>query len=195
MYLEGLGFHYTARLLGVSHVSVINWARKYGEGLESIRNPRPCKVMELDEMHSYTGHKNCCWIWVGVDREAREYIDMVTEGRSTITGIALWNKLRTQATGYVATDYWKSYNEMIPREKLVQTKAETCTEESYNGQIRYFLAWFRRKTKCYSKSLEMMIFSLKLLMDKRNNVISMQRYYFIQYYQELFNTEDVNNIV
>jgi hypothetical protein len=57
MYLEGLGFHYTARVLGVSHVSVINWARKYGEGLEIIRNPHPCKVMELDEMHSYTGHK------------------------------------------------------------------------------------------------------------------------------------------
>jgi len=57
MYLEGLGFHSIGRLLGVSHVSVLNWVRKYGRELESIRNPRPCKVMELDEMHSYVGHK------------------------------------------------------------------------------------------------------------------------------------------
>jgi hypothetical protein len=35
--------------------------------------------MELDEIYSYTGHKNCCWIWVGVGRDAREYIDMVVE--------------------------------------------------------------------------------------------------------------------
>ena len=35
---------------------------------------------------------------------------------------------------------------MIPEEKLKQTKAETYTVESYNGQIRHFLARFRRKT-------------------------------------------------
>jgi len=55
MYLEGLGFHSIARLLGVSHVSVINWVKKYGSQLIGIRNPRPCRIMELDEMHSYIG--------------------------------------------------------------------------------------------------------------------------------------------
>lgn len=57
MYLEGLGFHSIARLLGVSHVSILNWIRKYGKELESIRNIRPCKTMELDEIHSYVGNK------------------------------------------------------------------------------------------------------------------------------------------
>lgn len=88
----------------------------------------------------------------------------------------LWNKIENQATNIVAADYWKSYNEMVPKEKLLQTKAETYTVESYNGQIRHFLARFRRKTKCYSKSVEMMICSLKLLMAKRNNLISIQIY-------------------
>jgi insertion element IS1 protein InsB len=85
-------------------------------------------------------------------------------------------RIKEQATGIVATDYWKSYNEMIPSEKLMQTKAETYTIESYNGQIRHFLARFRRKTKCYSKSVEMMIYSLMLLMAKQNNLISIQNY-------------------
>ncbi len=57
LYLEGLGFHSIARLLGVSHVSVLNWIRKYGHQLEEIRNPRPARIMELDEVHSYIGHK------------------------------------------------------------------------------------------------------------------------------------------
>jgi len=76
----------------------------------------------------------------------------------------------------VYADYWKSYKEMVPEEKLRQTKAETYTVESYNGVIRHFLARFRRKTKCYSKSEKMIEYSLLLLMAKRNNLISIQNY-------------------
>ena len=57
MYLEGLGFHSIARLLNVSHVSVMNWVKKYGSELSKIRNPKPVRVMELDEIHSYVGSK------------------------------------------------------------------------------------------------------------------------------------------
>jgi len=38
------------------------------------------------------------------------------ENRGTETGIKLWNKVRDYAKGFVATDYWKSYKEMIPLE-------------------------------------------------------------------------------
>jgi transposase-like protein len=57
LYLEGLGFHSIARLLKVSHVTVINWVRKYAGELSMIRNSKPVRVMELDEMHSYVGRK------------------------------------------------------------------------------------------------------------------------------------------
>jgi transposase-like protein len=57
MYLEGLGFHSIARLLNVSHVSVMNWIKKYGSELSKIRNPKPVQIMELDELHSYVGSK------------------------------------------------------------------------------------------------------------------------------------------
>ena len=67
MYLEGLGFHSTGRLLNVSHVSVMNWVKKYGSELSKIRNSKPVQVMELDELHSYVGSKkklpmdmDCC---------------------------------------------------------------------------------------------------------------------------------------
>jgi transposase-like protein len=57
MYLEGLGFCSIARILHVSHVSVLKWIRKYGREIDSIRNDKPVKIMELDELHTYVGHK------------------------------------------------------------------------------------------------------------------------------------------
>jgi transposase-like protein len=57
MYQEGLGFHSIARLLQVSHVTVMNWVKKYGAELSGIRNVKPVRVMELDEMHTYIGRK------------------------------------------------------------------------------------------------------------------------------------------
>ena len=74
------------------------------------------------------------------------------------------------------SDYWKSYKEIVPEELLIQSKKETYTVESYNGIIRHFLARFRRKGKCYSKSEEMMKYSISLLFAKRNNNLSILSY-------------------
>ena len=73
---------------------------------------------------------------------------------------------------YFASDYWKSYEEFIPEEKHLQTKAETYTVEGYNSLIRHYLARFKRKGKCYSKADFMIEISLNLLMLKINNLLS-----------------------
>ena len=57
MYLEGMGFSSIGRILRVSHVSVLHWIRKYGREIDKIRNDKPVEVMELDELHTYIGHK------------------------------------------------------------------------------------------------------------------------------------------
>ena len=57
MYLEGLGFHSIGRILGVSHVAVMNWVKKYGSQLEAIKNEKPVSVVEIDELHSYVRSK------------------------------------------------------------------------------------------------------------------------------------------
>jgi len=74
------------------------------------------------------------------------------------------------------SDYWKSYKEIIPKELLTQSKKETYTVESYNSILRHFLARFRRKSKCYSKSEEMMKYSIALLIAKKNNELSILSY-------------------
>ena len=66
------------------------------------------------------------------------------------------------------TDYWDPYEHFVPSEKHIQSKAETFTVEGYNSLFRHFLARFRRKTKCYSKSETMLRYSAMLLMAHWN---------------------------
>ena len=76
-YLEGMGFRAIERMVGVSHVSVINWVKKYGKDLSFLRaEDQRCKEVEVDELHSYVGDKktkygsgvllvgrsNKCWV-------------------------------------------------------------------------------------------------------------------------------------
>jgi len=70
------------------------------------------------------------------------------------------------------TDYWKPYGEFVPEERHVQSKAETYTVEGYNGLFRHFLARLRRKSKGYSKCRKMLEHSVRLLMAKWNNQLS-----------------------
>jgi insertion element IS1 protein InsB len=74
--------------------------------------------------------------------------------------------------GIIASDYWKPYERIIPKEKHVQTKAATFTVEGYNSLFRHFLARMRRKSKCYSKKVEMLKISILLLMHHRNGNLS-----------------------
>ena len=57
LYLEGLGFRSIGRFLKVSHVTVFNWIKDFGEKLDEFRNPNDIEIIELDEMHTYIGQK------------------------------------------------------------------------------------------------------------------------------------------
>ena len=72
----------------------------------------------------------------------------------------------------IASDYWKAYEKIVPKDKHIQSKAETFTVEGYNSLFRHFLARMRRKSKCYSKSIKMLGLSILLLMAYRNGKIN-----------------------
>ncbi len=57
LYLEGLGFRSIGRFLGVSHVSVQKWIKKFGQDLEDLKSENEISIVELDEMHTYIGNK------------------------------------------------------------------------------------------------------------------------------------------
>ena len=58
MYLEDLGFRAIGRLLGISHQTAYRWVKQIGEQHKIKSNAnQEIDVVELDEIHSYTGHK------------------------------------------------------------------------------------------------------------------------------------------
>ncbi|AAM05559.1 conserved hypothetical protein [Methanosarcina acetivorans C2A] len=57
LYLEGLGFRSIGRFLGVSHVSVQKWIKKFGQEIEDLKSENEISIVELDEMHTYIGNK------------------------------------------------------------------------------------------------------------------------------------------
>ena len=57
---------------------------------------------------------------------------------------------------------------VIPKNRHIQSKAETFNVEGHNSLFRHFLA---RLTKCYSKSKSMLRYSIILLMVKWNDGI------------------------
>lgn len=84
----------------------------------------------------------------------------------------IWQDLKDRDISQVMTDYWKAYESFVPKDIHTQSKAETFTVEGYNSLFRHFLARLRRKTKCYTKKLKMLKYSVVMLMLKRNNQLS-----------------------
>ena len=112
--------------------------------------------------------KNYCWIWLAVDRDGKRFPDCEVGSRGTETGRKLWDAIKNDSITEVMSDYWGPYEKFVPPELHTQSKAETYTVEGYNSLFRHFLARLRRKSKCYSKSMDILKYSVMLLMLKWN---------------------------
>ena len=82
----------------------------------------------------------------------------------------LSNKIGENNLKIVWTDGDFSYDKELGMNADIQhvvSKSETCLVESYNSVLRYYLARLHRKTKCYSKSIQMLELSIALLLHSR----------------------------
>lgn len=58
LYLEGLSYREIERLLGVSHVTVMNWVKKYGvRRLEDLRYHPTYKICSHDELIEFLSNR------------------------------------------------------------------------------------------------------------------------------------------
>ena len=64
--------------------------------------------------------------------------------------------------GVLCSDGYEVYKKYQIAERHFIGKSETCLVESKNSLIRNFLARFNRRTKRFSRSIEMMRVSLNL---------------------------------
>ena len=87
--------------------------------------------------------------------KSEKFVNFVIGDRSSNTGRALFETIKSKKIDYFITDHWRSYESLITEEKHVKSEAKTFTVEGYNSLFRHFLARMRRKSKCYSKCSKM----------------------------------------
>ena len=64
------------------------------------------------------------------------------------------------------SDYYAVYGQYKISKRHIITKKETALVESKNSLIRHYLARFNRKTKRYSKAIDMIENSILMLFNK-----------------------------
>lgn len=75
----------------------------------------------------------------------------------------LWERMKSWECYFYVTDGWSFYPCFIAEEDRVVSKIYMTRVESKNTRLRHYLARLHRKTLCYSKSVEMLGYSIRLL--------------------------------
>ena len=100
------------------------------------------------------------WVWIAYSRSKQRVIACEVGSRSAATLKRLWDRIKLLKPAAVCTDEYKVYRNVIPANLLIQSKKYTHNVEAQNSSLRDFIKRFNRKTKAYSKSLDMIGFSV-----------------------------------
>jgi hypothetical protein len=76
----------------------------------------------------------------------------------------LWAIVATWHCFFYVTDGWSVYPGFIPAGDQIISKTYMTRVEGENNRLRHYLARLHRKTFCYSKSVEMLAHSVRLLL-------------------------------
>ena len=121
------------------------------------------------------GKKNKIWIWTTVNKHRAGIIDWIVgevvatllvpqAGRSSETFKTLWERIKSWNSFWYVTDGYAVYKSFIEAISHIVSKTYMTRVEGENTRVSHYLARLKRKTLCYSKSLEMLEFSIKLLL-------------------------------
>jgi insertion element IS1 protein InsB len=76
----------------------------------------------------------------------------------------LWDIVCCWNCYFYVTDGWKVYPQFIDPGDQIVSKIYMTRVEGENTRLRHYLARLHRKTLCYSKSVEMLKYSIRLLL-------------------------------
>ena len=166
MYLNGMGFRGIARVTEIPHSTIITWVKLAGENISDELSPQEeiPEITEIDELQTFVGNKkNKVWIWTVVNHWKEGILLWNIGDRSSKTFEPLWQIIRCWHSFWYVTDGWVVYPTYISPEDHLVSKTYMTRVEGENTRLRHYLARLHRKTLCYSKSLEMLKYSIKLL--------------------------------
>jgi insertion element IS1 protein InsB len=169
------------RIFGVARNTVSGWIRQKATALPELRDtlvpPDPNNpedtVMELDERWSCVWAKAVqAWIWIALCRKTRQIIAYARGDRSEKTCALLWSRIPdAYRDGFCDTDFWGSYQAVIPEEQHCPGKKGTGVTspiERWNKTLRQRLGRCVRKSLSFSKSLLLHELCLLLFLHRYN---------------------------
>jgi insertion element IS1 protein InsB len=164
-YLNQMGFRAIGRHHNVHHTTVIQWVKEAGEQLPNAPSLEESPdVAQLDELQTFVGSKqNKVWLWTAVDKAKAGIWAWTFGDRSSQTFRVLWPQVQAWDSFWYVTDGLKVYPKFIQAIRHVVSKPHMTRVEGENSRLRHYLARLNRRTFCYSKSLEMLGYSIRLL--------------------------------
>jgi IS1 family transposase/transposase-like protein len=153
-----------AGIAGTARVSE-RWLQSYvSDKYENIQKvvtvtekPNGCLAIECDEMWSFVRNKkNKYWIWLAKDVYTKVIVGAYVGNRDREGAMGLWNSMPGVYRQYVVifTYFWKSYNEVLPRNRhrpMGKETGKTNNIESFNCKMRQRISRLVRKTLSFSK--------------------------------------------
>ena len=91
LYLEGLGFRSIGKVLKVSHVSVHNWIRNFGQKIKELRKNNEISIVKIDEMHTFIGSKKTAvgsgFLLIGFEKSSSTSLLVIGESKTEKSSI------------------------------------------------------------------------------------------------------------
>ena len=161
-----MGLRGIERVTEIHHTTVMNWIREAGIKLPNAPEEEEIpEITEIDELQTFVGNKkNKVWIWTVVNHWKPGILLWTVGDRSSTSFQIIWSIIRCWQSFWYVTDGWKVYPGFIEPEDHLVCKTYMTRVEGENTRLRHYLARLHRKTLCYSKSLEMLRYSIRLLL-------------------------------
>ena len=132
------------------------------------RPPEPAATVACDEMWTYRGvrrgeRRESWWIWTAVvaEKDGRRWVDFEVGDRSESTFLRLYDRLPEAAV--YCSDRYAVYR-WFPQDRHWAGKGGAVNwNEGLHSALRSKLNRLMRRTKGYTKSIEMLVYSLALV--------------------------------
>lgn len=180
MYLNGMGLRGIERVTDIHHTTVMGWVKQAGLNLPDVpETDEEPEITDLDErfweelfppklsheLQTFVGNKrHKVWIWTAVNHWRPGIIAWTIGDRSSLTFQLLWVVVKCWQSEWYVTDGYAVYPKFIDGSQHVVSKTYMTRVEGENTRLRHYLARLHRKTLCYSKSIEMIKCSVRLLL-------------------------------
>ena len=170
MTLNGSGVRDITRVLKVCINTVLKVIREQASLTPEPELPARLADVEIDEMWSFVQKKRRKhWLWYAFAPRTKQVIGYVRGDRTEKSCQRLIDKLAESQITRFYTDWWESYEKLIPSHRHWVGKQGTQRIERNNLTIRTRLKRWHRRTICFSKSKEMDDAVIKLFFHHRNH--------------------------